>query len=251
MLGRFAPATTLFPLILLGLLAGMTYWLEMASRPPSGANDGKSRHDPDYLIENFHVQRFGPEGALQHTLHASLMRHYPDDDSTVVISPDLTYHRIPPTRVTAREARLDSGAKHVELIDNVRVTRGSVAGKPETVLTTTRLDAWPDEETAATKEPVTITQGQSNVHGSGLQADNKIATYVLEGPVHGIFHRNPGAAPAVEKPAAAPVKAVVAPQPAPKPKASAKPQPKPKPKPKPKKRTPPKSKPKANSPTKR
>lgn len=247
MQGRFAPATTLFPLILAGLLAGMTYWLELTSRAPVGANDGKSRHDPDYLVEDFHVRRFGPEGALQHTLHALLMRHYPDDDSTVVISPDLTYHRTPPTHVTAREARLDSGAKHVELIDDVRVARGSVAGKPETVLTTTRLDAYPDEETAATKAPVTITQGQSKVHGSGLQADNKTAIYVLEGPVHGIFHRNPGTAPAVEKAAAAPLKAIIAPKPALKPALKPRASAKPTTKPKPKKRTPPKSK----SPTKR
>lgn len=235
MQGRLGAATTLFPLILAALLAGMTYWLDLASRPPAGANDGKSRHDPDYLVEDFHVRRFGPDGALQHTMHAALMRHYPDDDSTVVLEPDLTYHRTPSTRVTAHQARLDSTARHVELIDNVQVTRSSVAGKPATVLTTTRLDAYPDEETAATNEPVILTQGLTNIRGSGLQADSKTAIYILEGPVHGIFHRNPGAVPAVEKPAAAPLKPIIAPKPAPKPK----------------KRTPPKSKPKAKSSTQR
>ena len=38
--------------------------------------------------------------------------------------------------------------------------------------------------------PVTITQGRTNVTGSGLEANNKTQIYVLEGPVHGIFHRN-------------------------------------------------------------
>lgn len=223
MLGRHSPATTLFPLLLAGLLAGMTYWLDLASQPPPGTGDGKSRHDPDYFVEDFEVRRFGPEGNLQHTLRAALMRHFPDDDTTLVLSPDLTYHNKPPTLIRAKEARLDSQGKHVQLIDDVRVTRGSANGRPETVLATARLDAYPDDEIATSDRPVTITQGKSTVSGSGLNANNKTSIYVLEGPVHGIFHRREGQVAAVEaepaKPAAAP-----APPPAPaKPKAAAKP----------------------------
>lgn len=180
---------TLFPLILAGLLAGITYWLDLASRPQV-ATDGKSRHDPDYIIENFEVQRFGPEGVHQHTLRAKEMRHYPDDDSSEILAPDLTYHREPPTHITARRAKMSSEGKHVELIDDVRITRGAFNDKPATVLTTSRLDAWPDDEIASNKEPVTIVQGQSNVQGSRMHANNKTAIYVLEGPVHGIFPRN-------------------------------------------------------------
>jgi lipopolysaccharide export system protein LptC len=221
---RFPPS--LFPLLLLGLLASMTYWLEMASRPV-GSNDGKLRHDPDYLVENFEVRRYGPEGALQHTLRATLMRHFPDDDSTIVTAPDLTYHRDPPTLVTAREALLDGKGEHVQLIDDVRVTRAGQAGKPTTVLLTSRIDAYPDEEIAQNDVPVTITQGKSNVSGSRMQVNNKTGIYILEGPVHGIFHRNEAIA--------APSPAVVAAQPAAEPRQ--KPKPRPQAKAKPKKRT--------------
>ncbi|MDP1526619.1 MAG: LPS export ABC transporter periplasmic protein LptC [Rhodocyclaceae bacterium] len=206
MLARDNFATSLFPLLLAGLLAAMTFWLERAARPPLTGMDGKTRHDPDYLIDKFTVRRFGPEGLLQHTLHADHMRHFPDDDSTLVLKPELTYHRTPATHVSAQKAYLDSGATHIKLVDDVVVRRAGI-NKPEMVLTTQVLDAFPDEETASTDAPVTITQGQSNVHGSGLRADNKIAQYVLTGPVNGIFHRN-GATPAIVSPP--PVKAVVA-----------------------------------------
>lgn len=182
-------AATLFPLLLAGLLAGMTYWLDITSRPPAGARDGKSRHDPDYLVERFTVQRFGPEGNLQHTLRAMSMRHYPDDDSTIVVGPDLTWHRTPVTRITAREAQLDSEGKHVQLIDDVRIVRTGIQEKSDTVLTTTRLDIWPDDEIASNTVPVTITQERSRIDGSRLNANNKTATYVLSGPVDGLFHR--------------------------------------------------------------
>jgi len=210
-----SPAATLFPLVIVGLLAGMTFWLDQATRPPAATSDGKSRHDPDYIIENFSVRRFDPAGALQHTLHAASMHHYPDDDSTVIQSPQITWHRQPPTLITAREARLDSAGKHVQLIGDVRVTRGGVGDKPATVLTTARLDVFPDDELATSNAPVTIDQGRSNISGGGLSANNKTSIYVLEGPVYGIFDRAAGRAPDV---------AIAKPKPKPQPK----PQPQPK-----------------------
>jgi lipopolysaccharide export system protein LptC len=195
-LGRIGSAASFFPLILAGLLAGLTFWLELATRPPVSGNDGKSRHDPDYIVENFEVRRFGPTGVLQHTLRATLMKHYPDDDSTVVTAPDLTYFRDPPTTVTARQALISSKGEHVQLIDDVIVTRSGIAGKPNSVLTTSRLDAYPDEEIATSDVPVTITKGLSKVNGSAMQANNKTAIYILEGPVRGIFHKDGGVSPA-------------------------------------------------------
>lgn len=192
---RANPATTLFPLLLVGLLAGMSFWLEMASRAPTATSDGKARHDPDYIVSNFEVRRFDPQGNLQHSVAADLLRHYPDDDSTVVLAPRITYHRAPPTFVTAREAVISSKGEHVQLIEDVQVTRRGIGNKPDTVLTTTRLDVWPDDEIAKTNMPVAIAQGASIVHGSGLNVDYKTSFYILEGPVQGVFSRNGKAAP--------------------------------------------------------
>lgn len=194
-------------MLLVGLLAGMSYWLELASRAPATATDGKSRHDPDYIVKNFEVRRFDPQGNLQHTVVADLMRHYPDDDSTVVLAPRITYHREPPTFIQAREAQISSKGEHVRLIDDVRVTRSGVRGKPDTVLTTALLDAWPDEEIAKSNVPVTIAQGQTKVEGSGLSVDNKTSVYILEGPVKGVFFRKENAATAAPAPPPAAVKA--------------------------------------------
>jgi len=201
-LGRFGSAATFFPIVLAALLAGMTFWLEQATRPQPTGVDGKSRHDPDYMVENFEVRRFDPEGLLQHTLRATLMRHFPDDDSTQIYSPELTYHRSPPTLITSREAWLDGKGTHIRLIDDVVITRGGVAGKPPTVLTTAHIDAYPDDEIATSTVPVTITQGFTKVQGTGMKANNKTALYVLDGPVRGLFHRN-GGLPITAQPGAA------------------------------------------------
>ena len=232
MTARTSPTATLFPLLLAGLLASMSYWLEMASRAPSGASDGKSRHDPDYIIQNFEVRRFNPQGQLQHTVVADQMRHYPDDDSTVVTAPRITYHRDPPTFVSAREALVSSKGEHVTLIDDVHVRRSGINNKPETILTTSRLEAWPDDEIAQTDVPVTITQGKTNVRGSGLKADNKTSIYTLEGPVQGIFFRKDDTAadiPAAQAPQTTPLPILASAPTPPKPsETAARPQAKPK-----------------------
>jgi lipopolysaccharide export system protein LptC len=236
---RFNPVATLFPLLLIGLLAGLTYWLELASRQQDSAGDGRLRHDPDYIVERFEIRRFDPQGILQHTLRADAMRHFPDDNSTLVQSPHLTYHREPPTYVSAREARVDGKGERVQMNGDVHVTRVGTHGKPDTVLTTEQLDALPDEEVASSQVPVTIVQGRSHVTGSAMSADSKTALYTLEGPVRGIFHRGTAAAQALPQEPAPPVAAP--------PPRTAKPAAKLPSQPKPKAKTKPKAKPKAKS----
>lgn len=177
----------LFPLLLVGTLAGLSFWLERVTQPQGIDKSGKYRHDPDYIVEGLTVRRFDTTGTLQHTLTAKSMAHFPDDDSTTAFAPHAVFHRQPPATLTADTAWISKDGKEVRLDDNVRMTR---AGTPETVVTTTRLFIQPDDETAHSNAPVTITQGRSIVNGTGLTADNKIQTVTLLGPVRGTIHRN-------------------------------------------------------------
>lgn len=187
---RANPVATLFPLLLLGLLAGLSYWLELASRSPAGADDGKTRHDPDYIVGSFVAKRFDTDGNLQHSLSAEELRHFPDDDSSLVTAPRLTYHRDPATTVSARTAHIGSKSEHVQLIDDVRIVRSGIQGKEDSVLATQQLDTWPDAEVAKSVHPVTMTQGRSIIQGSGFSMDGKVSYFILEGPVRGVFFRN-------------------------------------------------------------
>ncbi|MDP2811222.1 MAG: LPS export ABC transporter periplasmic protein LptC [Rhodocyclaceae bacterium] len=179
---------SLFPIVLLALLAGMTFWLERATRT-GDLHSGKERHDPDFIVDRFEVRRYDTDGALQHTLIADRMLHYADDESSDVIAPHLTYHRQRPTVVTSRTAWMDKDAEHARLDGDVRIVRAGADGGPETVITTSVLHVIPDDEFAHTDAPVTLTQGQSVIHGVGLTTDNKTQISTLFGPVRGIIHR--------------------------------------------------------------
>jgi lipopolysaccharide export system protein LptC len=185
------------PLIIVGALVGLSFWLQSVSEVPAGDRSGRGRHDPDFIVENFTLRRFDTAGELQHTLVSQRMEHFPDDDSTHVDKPQVTFHSTPPMRLSADTARLSKDAKEVRLEGNVRLVRsgGKDATGMDTVVATSMLDVFPDEERARSDAPVTITQGRSIVNGTGLTADNRVKIITLGGPVRGTIERKPGTTP--------------------------------------------------------
>lgn len=179
---------SLFPLLLVGVLAGLTFWLQRVTEPGAVDRSGRMRHDPDFVVENFSVKRFDAEGSLQHTLRSTRMDHYPDDDTTVITKPEITFHRNPPTRLSADSAWVSTDAREVRLEGNVRLARAG-EGRPDTVVATSRLNIFPEDETARGDAAVSITHGLSVVDGAGIAVDNKASTVRLLGPVRGTIHR--------------------------------------------------------------
>lgn len=177
----------LVPVAIVAVFAALTFWLERATHQEE-RRDGKNRHDADYFVDNFTLRRFNAEGTLQHTLTAAKMVHFPDDESTEVTAPHLTYHRTPPQYVSSKTAWLDKDGKHVRLDGNVRILRESVDRRPPTEIRTSVLHAVPDDEVAHTDAPVQIVQGLTVLNGTGLESNNKTQISTLFGPTNGIIY---------------------------------------------------------------
>ena len=182
-----ARSTSLVPLTMLVLLAALTFWL---SRLIEGDKPrAPQRHDPDYIVERFELKRFDLGGRLQHTLVGERLLHYPDDDTTVVSAPRLSFHQNAPTEISAGMANIGRDGKEVDLVDSVRIVRHAAEGDAApTRLETRSLKIFPDEERGLTREPVTITQGRSVVRGQGMEIDNKTGVSVLYGRVKGTLY---------------------------------------------------------------
>ena len=177
-------STNLLPLLLLTLLAALTFWLERATQIEAAANSDRLRHDPDFIVSALSIRHFNIDGSLQHALQAEKMLHYPDDDSTHITAPSLTYYaHAQPTRLTARQARVSQDGKLVELSDDVRVVREASPDSPELVLTTAAMQVYPDDEIARSSVPVTIVNGKNVIHGTAMEADHHARLYTLTGRV--------------------------------------------------------------------
>ncbi|HEV8096758.1 MAG TPA: LPS export ABC transporter periplasmic protein LptC, partial [Burkholderiales bacterium] len=92
-------ATRLFPLVLVLALALLTFWLERTVRDEE-VHPSQRRHDPDYLVEQFVVTKFNAAGALESTVSATKMVHYPDDDSTELVAPRVVQAKANEPRMT-------------------------------------------------------------------------------------------------------------------------------------------------------
>ena len=189
-------SANLLPLMLLTFLAALTFWLERATQSDGTANNGRSRHDPDFIVSDLDMRQFNLDGSLKHSLTARKMLHYSDDDSTVVIDPKLTFFtRGQPTRLSAHQATVSQDGKEVRLSDEVRMVREASDDSPELVVTSAELQVYPDDEIARSAFPVTISQGRSVITGSGIEIDNRGGTLRLLGRVRGTLYRSTAVTP--------------------------------------------------------
>lgn len=181
----------LFPIVLLALLAGLSFWLQRTVEPEPPKTNGKLRHDPDAYAENFTVRRFDNNGNVKYRLTAPYLVHYPDDDSSEVKSPVLIAYRpdAPPVTLTGDHAKITARGETVFLWDNVSVTRAAAPDRLEMVARMPDLITQPEAGLAFTNSPVEITQGASWIKGVGAQLDNNTSTFVLQSQVTGLYFR--------------------------------------------------------------
>ncbi len=184
---------SLYPVVMIGLLAALTLWLSRAMNFEPVRQDGKLRHDPDYVVENLNGKRFDGHGKLQYSLVADRMVHFADDESTELTNPRVLHlGRGTPLRISALRANLSKDGKIVTLDENVRLVRDAAKDKPQMTLATTTLTVLPDDEFASTAAPVTLTHGKSVVNGTGFEYNNLTAVAVLKANVRGVLQPKGG-----------------------------------------------------------
>jgi lipopolysaccharide export system protein LptC len=181
--------SALFPLTIFFALTGLTFWLRYATELPEPRHDGKHRHDPDYIVTDSTLRKLDETGQLQYTLKAADTRHYPDDDSTDIIKPNLIYLHVnkPPVTLTAERGHVSKDSEQIDLYGNVTIYRAASAEEEALTAITPELTVVPDDERAFTRSAVLITKGKSWLKGVGLQVDNQTQTYILESKVSAIL----------------------------------------------------------------
>lgn len=111
--------------ILIALAAG-SWWASRLTTSPESVSDGKQRHDPDYIVENFHTTVMTPQGRPQYQLSGRKLVHYGDDGSSAIEEPYLIQYTPgqAPTHARAKQGYLPKDAGSLRLTGNVNVARG-------------------------------------------------------------------------------------------------------------------------------
>ena len=195
MISRTSPIW--FPIIVLSVLAFITFWIDHTVKLKAAKIDGASRHDIDYFLENFVTTRTDSKGNVKHILAAVQMQHYPDDDSTELVRPRFTQYgeNRPYTQIEGQKGFVSANGKVVEFKGNVVITRQAYAERGEMRVLTDYIKILPDEEKASTENQVTIIQGGTKVVAQGMTYDKSTEDLTLNSRVKGHFE-NPKSATA-------------------------------------------------------
>jgi len=179
--------SNLFPLLLMLALAAASLWLERAVQAPERDSSGKTRHDPDFIAEDFGISKLDASGKPEYSLSAARMLHYPDDDSTDIVAPHLVQRHGDDTPIVIRADRglISKGGDEASLFGNVVVVREAGRGRSELRVQTEYLQVVPDQDIARTDKPVTITEGRSRLSGVGMEFNNKTRQFALLSQVKG------------------------------------------------------------------
>ncbi len=184
--------TILLPLLILSLLALLTYWVNISVQPLAEKSDGSTRHDPDYMMNNFVSTQTDIKGALRYRLKSAEMKHFPDDDSTNLIKPVYTQYIEGKSyiKVEGLIGDLSSNGKDIKLYKNVKITRAPYAEKQEMTLETEYLNILPDEDLVLTQEPVVIRQAPKTVvYANGMVYEKKKLTLTLLNKVRAHYEK--------------------------------------------------------------
>lgn len=188
------------PVLFLGGLAALTYWLDAQVQPPPPRVDGNLRHDPDMVIDQFRAQTFGVDGGVRQSLAAASARHFPDDGTVDFTAPavTLTEPGRPKVSLEAVEGTLSGDRETIVLRGKVRATQEAATGGDRArapqgpiTMTTEWLRLQPKKGRADTDQPVTIEEPRGIIRSVGLVLDNEAHTLKLTSRVSGTLEPAP------------------------------------------------------------
>ena len=163
------------PLLPLMLLLGATYWLSLQVQSPTTENGKSLRHDPDYIIDNFTATTLNEKGKIRFVMSANKMLHYPDDDTTQLMAPQLASYTAehPPLRMTALNGEISRKGDEIFLRNDVTIVRPAFAKQSELTFKTNYLHVLPNEDVADSNQLVTLVDTRTNLNALGMELNYK------------------------------------------------------------------------------
>jgi lipopolysaccharide export system protein LptC len=177
------------PLLLMLLLALFTWWL--VKNTPNAPGDlvaPAARHEADYTMNQFTLERFDASGRLKVRVSGTRMRHFPDTERYEIDEPQMRAIA-PDGRVTlasARKAISNGDASELQLLGSAQVTSLDANGKP-IEMSGEFLHAYLTQERVHSHLPVLITVAGSRVSAAGLDYDHGQRKLELQGPMRAVF----------------------------------------------------------------
>ncbi|MFL6697338.1 MAG: LPS export ABC transporter periplasmic protein LptC [Vitreoscilla sp.] len=180
------------PLILMVALALGT-WLIAKNTPGllAPSEPGVVKHEADYTLDQFNLQRFDPTGALKVEIQGEHMQHFPDDDIMEVEQIRVVTTEPDGRRMiaTALHGRARGDSSEVWLDGQAQVI-SEAPGELPIQMNGEHLHALPKLRQVDSKYMVLVRQGDSEFNADGLEYDDQSRLLTLHGNVHALMQQS-------------------------------------------------------------
>lgn len=118
--------------VFLAALAVGSWWLTYKVTPPILTLDAGVRHDPDYIVERFVATVMNASGTRNYELRARRLMHYPDDETSHLLEPELTQYAQGRVLLVARgdTGMIPKDGSTIDMRGDVRIKRVGGGGSP-------------------------------------------------------------------------------------------------------------------------
>jgi lipopolysaccharide export system protein LptC len=196
----------LMPLILMGILTLVTFWLVKKNTPTEKSAIERVRlHEPDYTITNGALSALNESGNTKYRVLGKKVTHYDDDASIDIETPRMRLFppEKSPVTVKADTGHLDGDLTILDLINNAEIFRPPQAAsatepaRPRMLARSSYFKVLINDDIIKTDKPITLEQGASVMHSTeGGSFNNIEQSMILSGQVRGRIERiQPGAQP--------------------------------------------------------
>jgi len=189
----------LMPLILMGTLTLVTFWLVKKSAPAEKSAIERVRlHEPDYIISNGALSALNESGDTKYRVLGKKVIHYDDDASIDIETPRIRLFppEKSPVTVKADKGHLDGDLTILDLIDNAEIFRpqqtasASEPARPRMLARSSYFQVLINDDIIKTDKPITLEQGVSVMKSTDGGVFNNIEqSMVLSGQVKGRIER--------------------------------------------------------------
>ena len=191
----------LMPLILMGALTLVTFWLVQKVTPPEKSTLERVRlHEPDYTITNGALSALNEMGSTKYRILGNKVIHYDDDASIDILTPRMRLFQLDKAPVTVKsdKGHIDGDLTILDLIDNASIFRPAQAATASQAATlrmlasSTYFKVLINDDIIETNRPITLEQGMSIMHSNeGGKFNNVEQSMTLSGQVKGRIERAP------------------------------------------------------------
>lgn len=181
----------LFPLSLIVLLFGLSFWLNQIS-----SFSAKVRKldplKPEFIVEGSSAKRYDQTGYLYETLNAQKTWQFPNSDVIHTQQPkfDIFEATIKKYHLEGEGAQYNTKTKTIYFPQSVKMIKMAEEKHPESTIYTTQLTADTVAQTVSTRSKVDFTYGDSQGQAVGLYYNHKTGVLNLQSRVSATYEVN-------------------------------------------------------------